>query len=133
MNKMKEIAKLLRVNLKEKFKIKDRNGIYWITKEGLFENSTWLTTNEDTEKLLVGLLKGEYEIIREPFVPEKGQEFWYCNFDDEYEPKCENFDENYIIHKIIVDKQLAFRTKEEVFDYLDSIQSQINKKRSKDY
>lgn len=130
MNKMKEVAKALRVNLKEKFKIKDRNGIYWITEEGLFENSTWLTTNEDTEKLLVELLKGEYEIIREPLAPEEGQEIWLY---DPFRASINSvyFSHSNLCHKILENKQLIFRTREEVDEYVEHMRNIISKERER--
>ena len=63
-NKMKEVAKLLNLELREEFKIKGLSARYRITNIGLQYNSgtegVWYTSN----KLLPILLQGEISIIK---------------------------------------------------------------------
>lgn len=128
MNRMEGVAKLLRVNLEEKFKIKGSNSTYWITEQGFFEHNNWVIGCQDTEKILVKILMGEYEIIRGPFSPIEGQEFW-C-----YDPFTTTVHRNHFkhsnpSHRILKDKQMIFRTREEVDEYVENIKNTINKER----
>lgn len=74
-NLIPEIAKMLGVELGEEFKIKGREGaIYKFIVDGL------LVSDDDAEKVyttahmpLVGLVRGDIEIVKLPWKPKKGE------------------------------------------------------------
>ena len=77
-NLIPEIAKMLGVELGEEFKIKGREGaIYKFIVDGL------LVSDDDAEKVytathvpLVGLVRGDIEIIKLPWKPKKDETFY---------------------------------------------------------
>ena len=100
-NLIPEIAKMLGVELGEVFKIKGREGaIYKFIVDGL------LVSDDDAEKVyttthmpLVGLVRGDIEIVKLPWKPKKGdayftfelldgkwvvRSFWWGGFPNEY-------------------------------------------------
>lgn len=100
-NLIPEIAKMLGVELNEEFKIKGREGaIYKFIVDGL------LVSDDDAEKVyttahmpLVGLVRGDIEIVKLPWKPKKGdvyytfellggkwvvRSFWWGGFPNEY-------------------------------------------------
>lgn len=100
-NLIPEICKMLGVELGEEFKIKGREGaIYKFIVDGL------LVSYDDTEKVytstnvpLVGLVRGDIEIVKLPRKPKKGDvyftftlmgdkwgthSYWWGGFPDEY-------------------------------------------------
>ena len=75
-NYMADVAKVLGVELGEEFKISNDAHIYRITKYGVeytLANKMW---DRDTFALLK-LLNGEIEIIKLPWQPKKGDEYYY--------------------------------------------------------
>ena len=100
-NLIPEICKMLGVELGEEFKIKGREGaIYKFIVDGL------LVSDDDAEKVytathvpLVGLVRGDIEIVKLPWKPKKGEtyytfellgdkwivhSFWWGGFPNEY-------------------------------------------------
>lgn len=100
-NLIPEIAKMLGVELNEEFKIKGREGaIYKFIADGL------LVSDDDAEKVyttahmpLVGLVRGDIEIVKLPWKPKKGDVYstfgllgdkwivrslWWGGFPEEY-------------------------------------------------
>jgi hypothetical protein len=77
-NLIPEIAKMLGVELGEEFKIKGREGaIYKFIVDGL------LVSDDDAEKVyttahmpLVGLVRGDIEIVKLPWKPRKGDVYY---------------------------------------------------------
>ena len=77
-NLIPEIAKMLGVELNEEFKIKGREGaIYKFIVDGL------LVSDDDAEKVyttahmpLVGLVRGDIEIVKLPWKPRKGDVYY---------------------------------------------------------
>ena len=80
---MADIAKMLGVELEEEFHLMDSNVFYKIVNEGLCYrfNTTWYPSSND---LFVKLMTGEKEIVKLPWQPKKGDEYYYpaCNFKD---------------------------------------------------
>ena len=128
MNRMKEVAKALRVNLNEEFTIENEKGVCFLKEDGLFIKSDWLTTNEDTEKLLVELLMGEKKIIKKPFNPTEGQEFW-CYDPFEHAFHGIHFEHSNLSHRILEDKQLIFRSEEEAKEYIEFMKNMLKEER----
>lgn len=86
-NLIPEIAKMLGVELGEKFEIKGYKGLlYKFTDDELIVNSTddkgcsGLTAN----MTLVSLLKGEREIIKLPWQPKKDERYWMFTVRENY-------------------------------------------------
>ena len=86
-NLIPEIARMLGVEIGEEFKIKGREGaIYKFIVDGL------LVSYDDAEKVyiatnvpLVGLVRGDIEIVKLPWKPKKGEKywgFWYSQLND---------------------------------------------------
>lgn len=77
-NLIPEIAKMLGVEIGEEFKIKGREGaIYKFIVDGL------LVSDDDAEKVyttahmpLVGLVRGDIEIVKLPWKPKEGEAFY---------------------------------------------------------
>ena len=77
-NLLPEICKMLGVELGEEFKIKGREGaIYKFSVAGL------LVSDDDAEKVytathvpLVGLVRGDIEIVKLPWKPKKGETYY---------------------------------------------------------
>ena len=81
-NYMADVAKMLGVELGEEFKIDGSNLIYKFFENGLYFRSIegWLPAKHQ----FLDLIKGEIEIIKLPWQPKKGDEYYYpaCNFKD---------------------------------------------------
>lgn len=77
-NLIPEIAQMLGVELGEEFKIKGREGvIYKFIVDGL------IVSDDDVEKVyttanmpLIGLVRGDIEIVKLPWKPKKGERYW---------------------------------------------------------
>ena len=76
-NLMPEVAKLLRVEMNEEFKIKGFNRFGIITEQGLTWHqrgeTNWDVSDSDLTDLLIGCL----EIEKLPFKPRPGDVYWY--------------------------------------------------------
>lgn len=129
-NLIPEIAKMLGVELGEEFKIKGREGaIYKFIVDGL------LVSDDDAEKVyttahmpLVGLVRGDIEIVKLPWKPKKGDVYftfellggkwvvrslWWGGFPNEY---------------ALFDKGWVYRTKEEAEAALPKVAAEIGVK-----
>lgn len=93
MNYMKEVAHILGVDLHERFKIDaidapqfcdteflfdDDEGLCMRKREGIY---LWHRVTDNT--ILTNLLTGTYNIIEEPYVPNRHDVYWYVNTDGE--------------------------------------------------
>lgn len=112
MNKMKEVAQLLGVELEEKFKIKTNEGkvlkdTFVISEIGLKEKPS----GNLYSYILIGLLLGDNEIIKSPFKPKYHEYYWHYNqrINEAYEDRWTNHPADYAYFKI----GNCFRTKEE--------------------
>lgn len=126
-NLIPEIAKMLGVELNEEFKIKGREGaIYKFIVDGL------LVSDDDAEKVyttahmpLVGLVRGDIEIVKLPWKPKKGdvyftfellggkwvvRSFWWGGFPNEY---------------ALLDKGWVYRTREEAVAALPAVAEEL--------
>ena len=129
-NLIPEIARMLGVEIGEEFKIKGREGaIYKFIVDGL------LVSDDDAEKVyiatnvpLVGLVRGDIEIVKIPWKPKKGDvyftfdlmgdkwgthSYWWGGFPDEY---------------ALLDKGWVYRTKEEAEAALPKVATEIGVK-----
>ena len=76
-NLIPKIYKMLGVELGEEFKIEGDNRTYWFDLDGL------LVSDDDAEKVytathvpLVGLVRGDIEIVKLPWKPKKGEYYF---------------------------------------------------------
>lgn len=126
-NLIPEIAKMLGVELNEEFKIKGREGaIYKFIVDGL------LVSDDDAEKVyttahmpLVGLVRGDIEIVKLPWKPKKGDVYftfgrlgdkwvvrslWWGGFPEEY---------------ALLDKGWVYRSEEEAQAALHKVAAEL--------
>lgn len=76
MNYMKDVAKILGVELEEEFKIKGFEPIYKITNYGLViktDSNNWCEMSGDT---FLQLIRGDYVIRKLPWQPRKGDKYY---------------------------------------------------------
>jgi hypothetical protein len=83
MNRMKEVAELLGVELGEWFKVKTKEGnviasSYVITEEHLQNDCFDIRDNR-----MVDLLTGKLEIIKQPWTPKEGESYYIPSFRNE--------------------------------------------------
>lgn len=77
MNYMKDVAKILGVELEEEFKIKGFEPIYKITNYGLViktDSNNWCEMSGDT---FLQLIRGDYVIRKLPWQPKKGEKYYH--------------------------------------------------------
>ncbi len=131
-NLIPEIAKMLGVELGEEFEIKGRKGLTY-----KFIIDELIVCDDDEEHgytsanmTLVGLLRGNYEIIKLPWKPKKEERCWFIITD----PDCDNeesliavedwwygsFDE-----QIALKAGVVFRTKEEAEAALPKVAAEM--------
>lgn len=126
-NLIPQIAKMLGVELGEEFKIKGREGaIYKFIVDGL------LVSYDDAEKVntsthvpLVGLVRGDIEIVKLPWKPKKGDAYY----------TFEIFRGKWVVRSLwwtgapcnyaLLDKGWVFRTKEEAEDALTKVAAEM--------
>lgn len=126
-NLIPEIARMLGVELGEEFKIKGREGaIYKFIVDGL------LVSYDDAEKVytathvpLVGLVRGDIEIVKLPWKPKKGDAYY----------TFEIFRGKWVVRSLwwtgapcnyaLLDKGWVFRTKEEAEDALPKVAAEM--------
>ncbi|WP_405379691.1 hypothetical protein [Phascolarctobacterium sp.] len=78
-NYMEEVVEMLGVVMGEKFKVKSKlyeaPSLYFFCNDGLH-----LFNGDGTAKsqnnIFVGLLNGDFEIVKPPFRPQRGQDYW---------------------------------------------------------
>ena len=126
-NLIPEIARMLGVEIGEEFKIKGRKGaIYKFIVDEL------LVSDDDAEKAyiathapLVGLVKGDIEIVKLPWKPKRGDAYY----------TFEIFRGKWVVRSLwwtgapctyaLLDKGWVFRTKEEAEDALTKVAAEM--------
>ncbi len=77
-NYMSEVAKMLGVKLGEEFEVTGWNGKFMFDKSGL--RIKYLgCIEEEAEKTLYQLLNGTEQIVRRPWRPKHGADYWFVN------------------------------------------------------
>ena len=77
-NYMSQVAKMLGVELGERFDINGFNEFYFLDTDGLYSfNGTYCKCDEYFSKLLAG----ELTIKRKPWKPKRGETYWYVEKD----------------------------------------------------
>ena len=109
-NYMADIAKMLGLELDEKFKIGGIEPKYRFTENGVYchvDNGWWQCSNVMLPKILLG----EFEIIKLPWQPKKGEV--YCRPEDGFEDVAFDNWGNHPIDFALKEAGMVFRTKEE--------------------
>ena len=135
-NLIPEIAHMLGVEIGEEFKIKGREGaIYKFIVDGL------LVSDDDAEKVytathvpLVGLVRGDIEIVKLPWKPTLNKGYWTFTVRDFLESSPRTWTirpgiwENHPIDIALLNKGWAFRTREEAEDALPKVAAEFDVK-----
>ena len=111
MNYMKDVAKILGVELEEEFKIKGFEPIYKITNYGLViktDSNNWCEMSGDT---FLQLIRGDYVIRKLPWQPKKGDEYYYPG--EGFNNICRALWENTVFGFAYKEAGLIFKTYEE--------------------
>ena len=109
-NYMTEVAKMLGVELGEKFKVAERGcrceTVYYFDRYG-----AWEEDGQVADAIIPALLIGSYEIVKLPWEPCKGAEYWYPNtIFEKVERNCwKDSTADYAIHTL----DMCYRTREE--------------------
>lgn len=132
-NLMPEIAKMLGVELGEKFKVDINNEIYQITKNCMYRKKMndegqfdmW----EEVPRCFIKLLAGNAKIIKLPWQPKEGESFytftaaygeWSVSLDMWAEEPC-----NYAL----LDKGWIYRTEKEAIAALPTVLKELSERR----
>mgnify|MGYP005764951665 CR=1 FL=1 len=111
MNYMKDVAKILGVELEEEFKIKGFEPIYKITDYGLVikaDSNNWCEMSGDT---FLQLIRGDYVIRKLPWKPKEGEYYYFPAVDFQY--SCPAAWHNCPIDFALKEAGMIFKTKAE--------------------
>ena len=108
-NLMPKVAELLCVEIGEEFNVKNIRYSFKFTPEDLYNCSG--NVKLYTNNILIGLLMGEYEIIKKPWIPKNGDTFYYINFDGQI---CAYQYTGHIIDETMFKIGNCFKTEEEI-------------------
>lgn len=111
MNYMKDVAKILGVELEEEFKIKGFESIYKITNYGLViktDSNNWCEMSGDT---FLQLIRGDYVIRKLPWQPKKGDEYYFPG--EGFNNVCRSLWGNTVFGFAYKEAGLIFKTYEE--------------------
>lgn len=110
-NYMQDVARMLGVELGEEFKIKDFEPVYKLTDYGLCVKVDSVEWHEMSGDSFIQLIKGDYEIIKLPWQPKKGEV--YCRPMDGFEDVDFDNWSNHPIDFALKESGMIFRTEEE--------------------
>lgn len=131
MNYYKKIAEMLGVELEEEFKLKPSwlekpwNCLYRFSKDGLENNYSELSWVKCEKGVIDNILIGQTEVIKIPWKPKEGKEYWYYSeaWKQGISTKWESEIQDLIFWKV----GNCFRTKEEADAKGKEIIKQIQK------
>jgi len=106
MNYMAEVAKLLGVELGEKFQVGNLELDYVLTADGLF----YVNDNSRCDHVLSGILEGKISYKRKPYMPKHEHLYWYVVIDGSI-TSCRWFGDHLDISNYKLGN--CYRTKEE--------------------
>ena len=109
-NYMADVAKLLGIELEEEFMVTEDDSIYKLTKDGLeykSDNGNWYYAND----VFLNLLDGTIEIVKLPWQPKKGDEYYYPG--EGFNNICRALWENTVFGFAYKEAGLIFKTYEE--------------------
>ena len=114
-NLMAEVAKLLGVEIGEKFQIKNKPGLFWLTHFALIND------RENFSRGITFLITGEFEIVKLPWKPKDGENYWTV---EEYGLLYDSWDNDMMDYSYLKLGN-CFRTKEEAEANADRIRKEI--------
>lgn len=82
MNYMEKVAQMLGVELGEEFKLEGENHFHRLSLNGVEWCSLCDKTWEDDERMLYRILTGKVEIIKQPWKPQKNDEYYFISLFD---------------------------------------------------
>ena len=84
MNKWKQFAKILELDLEQEFLLTDVDGntkgklIYKFTEDGLlYKSPTLVKWSKSSSSTIARLLNGDYKVVSKPWKPKKGEKYFY--------------------------------------------------------
>ena len=84
MNKWKEFAEILELELEQEFLLTDVDGntkgelIYKFTEDGLlYKSPTLVKWSKSSSDTILRLLNGDYKVVTKPWKPKKGEKYWF--------------------------------------------------------
>lgn len=128
-NLIPEIAKMLGVEIGEKFKIKEYGEkIYRFTNSGLqliYDNGV-RNLNTTTNMALSGLLSGDFEIVKLPWKPKEGEDYYTFIYDC-YHKWCvwQQRWSNHPFDLALLEKGWVYRSREEAEAVLPKVAAEI--------
>ncbi len=127
-NLIPQIAQMLGVELNEEFKIKGREGvIYKFIVDGL------IVSDDDVEKVyttanmpLIGLVKGDIEIVKLPWKPKEGEDYYTFIYDC-YHKWCvwQQRWSNHPFDLVLLEKGWVYRSREEAEAVLPKVAKEM--------
>ena len=121
MNHMEEVAKMLGVELGEKFEIEGCVcNPHKLTRDGLFDYATMMCPRELTD-----LLANKARIIKKPWVPKDGDVVWIVSIDNGEYPRV--FHTSYRSNIAMFALGWYFRTREEAEAHAPEIKEQMRR------
>lgn len=109
MNKMKEVAELLGVELEEEFEIEEIDNKYKITENGLLSkgSSDWFISHINILHLLTGEVK-----IKKQWKPKQDEAYYSIELSNKSLCEYSNWDD-YWHENLLLERGLIFKTREE--------------------
>lgn len=132
MNKMKDVAALLGVQLNKEFQVCDLDDNqpiidkFKITETGLVPVSNVVYNPEGTNELLMALIRGDIKLIKSPFKPGYRESYWSIFWEQGTECVCHYIWIDTLINYLHYYHGLCFRTKEEAEANKDKLIKIIN-------
>ena len=84
MNKWKQFAEILELDLEQEFVLTDVDGntkgelIYKFTEDGLlYKSPTLVKWSKSSSGTILRLLNGDYKVVSKPWKPKKGEKYWF--------------------------------------------------------
>ena len=84
MNKWKQFAKILELDLEQEFLLTDVDGntkgelIYKFTEDGLlYKSPTLVKWSKSSSSTIARLLNGDYKVVSKPWKPKEGEKYWF--------------------------------------------------------
>ena len=84
MNKWKQFAEILELDLEQEFVLTDVDGntkgelIYKFTEDGLlYKSPTLVKWSKSSSDTILRLLNGDYKVVTKQWKPKKGETYWY--------------------------------------------------------
>ena len=132
MNKWKEFAEILELELEQEFLLTDVDGntkgelIYKFTEDGLlYKSPTLVKWSKSSEGTIVRLLNGDYKVVTKPWKPKKGEKYW--TYSEVWEEVTSFRFEGYYYDLLLWKVGNCFKTRDEAEEKGKEIMEQIQK------